>query len=143
MIRASAPYTSGWGSFVLLKIDCVRVARGGSLSTLHRRVENQNGIRVDVGIHQGDHSISLKKIRLCKLNVNHVLICCLQKHPKAEYLSLPYMNFSEFSEFSRSIMTKSKSGMVGRGFTHLATNAFHVPVIQSLFSLVPLGRYCH
>ena len=36
MIRASAPYTSGWGSFVLLKIDCVRVARGGSLSTLHR-----------------------------------------------------------------------------------------------------------
>ena len=36
MIRASAPYTSGWGSFVLLKIDRVRVARGGSLSTLHR-----------------------------------------------------------------------------------------------------------
>ena len=36
MIRASAPYTSGWGSFVLLKMDCVRVARGGSLSTLHR-----------------------------------------------------------------------------------------------------------
>ena len=36
MIRASAPYTLGWGSFVLLKMDCVRVARGGSLSTLHR-----------------------------------------------------------------------------------------------------------
>ena len=36
VIRASAPYTSGWGSFVLLKMDCVRVARGGSLSTLHR-----------------------------------------------------------------------------------------------------------
>ena len=36
MIRASAPYTSGWGSFVLLKMDCVRVARGGSLSMLHR-----------------------------------------------------------------------------------------------------------
>ena len=36
MIRASAPNTLGWGSFVLLKIDCVRVARGGSLSTLHR-----------------------------------------------------------------------------------------------------------
>ena len=36
MIRASAPYTSGWGSFVLLKMDCVRVAWGGSLSTLHR-----------------------------------------------------------------------------------------------------------
>ena len=35
MIRASAPYTSGWGSFVLLKMDRVRVARGGSLSTLH------------------------------------------------------------------------------------------------------------
>ena len=38
MIRASAPYTSGWGSFVLLKIDRVRVARGGSLSTLHRKI---------------------------------------------------------------------------------------------------------
>ena len=36
MIRASAPYTSGWGSFVLLKMDHVRVAWGGSLSTLHR-----------------------------------------------------------------------------------------------------------
>ena len=36
MIRASAPYTSGWGRFVLLKMDCVRLARGGSLSTLHR-----------------------------------------------------------------------------------------------------------
>ena len=36
MIRASAPYTSGWGSFVLLKMDCIRVAQGGSLSTLHR-----------------------------------------------------------------------------------------------------------
>ena len=36
MIRASAPYTSGWGSFVLLKIDHIRVARGGSFSTLHR-----------------------------------------------------------------------------------------------------------
>ena len=38
MIRASAPYSSGWGSFVLLKMDRVRVARGGSLSTLHRGV---------------------------------------------------------------------------------------------------------
>ena len=35
MIRASAPYTSGWSSFVLLKMDCVRLARVGSLSTLH------------------------------------------------------------------------------------------------------------
>ena len=32
VIRASAPYT--WGSFVLLKMDCVRVAH--ALSTLHR-----------------------------------------------------------------------------------------------------------
>ena len=38
MIRASAPYTSGWGSFVLLKMDHMRVARGGSLSMLHRSV---------------------------------------------------------------------------------------------------------
>ena len=36
MIRASAPYTSGWGSFVLLKMDRIRVAWGGSLSMLHR-----------------------------------------------------------------------------------------------------------
>ena len=36
MIRASAPYTSGWGSFVLLKKDHVRVVWGSSLSTLHR-----------------------------------------------------------------------------------------------------------
>ena len=34
MIRASASYTSEWGSFVLLKMDRFRVARGGSLSTL-------------------------------------------------------------------------------------------------------------
>ena len=26
VIRASVPYTSGWGSFVLLKMDHVRVA---------------------------------------------------------------------------------------------------------------------
>ena len=39
VIRASAPYTFGWGSFVLLKMDCVRVARGGSLSTLHREAQ--------------------------------------------------------------------------------------------------------
>ena len=38
MIRASAPYTSGWGSFVLLKMDCIRVALGGSLSTLHWKI---------------------------------------------------------------------------------------------------------
>ena len=36
VIRASATYTSGLGSSVLLKMDCFRVARGGSLSTLHR-----------------------------------------------------------------------------------------------------------
>ena len=35
MIRASAPYTLGWGSFVLLKMDRVRVAWGGSLNMLH------------------------------------------------------------------------------------------------------------
>ena len=28
VIRASAPYTSGWGSLLLLKMDCVRVAAG-------------------------------------------------------------------------------------------------------------------
>ena len=41
MIRASAPYTSGWGSFVLLQMDHVRVAQGGSLSMLHRPVVAQ------------------------------------------------------------------------------------------------------
>ena len=39
MIRASASYTSGWGSFVLLKMDHVRVAQGGSLSMLHQYME--------------------------------------------------------------------------------------------------------
>ena len=39
------------------------------------------------------------------------------------------------------IMTKSKSGMVIRGITHLATNTLPVPVIQSVFSWLPLGRY--
>ena len=34
-MRASAPYNSGRGSFVLLKMDHIRVARGGSLSRLH------------------------------------------------------------------------------------------------------------
>ena len=43
MIRASAPYTSGWGSFVLLKMDRVRVAQGGSLSTLHFGVSARGG----------------------------------------------------------------------------------------------------
>ena len=41
MIRASASYTSGWGSFVLLKMDRVRVARGGSLSTLPPEPDGQ------------------------------------------------------------------------------------------------------
>ena len=37
VIRASASYTSGWGSFVLFKMDHVRVVRaGGSLSMLHQ-----------------------------------------------------------------------------------------------------------
>ena len=42
VIRASAPYTSGWGSFVLLKMNSVRVAWGGSLSTLHQTKHNLN-----------------------------------------------------------------------------------------------------
>ena len=43
MIRASAPYTLGWGSFVLLKMDRVSIAQGGSLSTLHRFFESSIG----------------------------------------------------------------------------------------------------
>ena len=39
------------------------------------------------------------------------------------------------------IMTKSKSSMVTRGITHLATDTLPVLVIQSVFSLLPLGRY--
>ena len=35
VIRAPVPYTSGWGSFVLLKMDRISVAQGGSLNTLH------------------------------------------------------------------------------------------------------------
>ena len=45
-MRASAPYNSRWGSFVLLKMDCVRVARGGSLSMLHRKMNIMNNILV-------------------------------------------------------------------------------------------------
>ena len=39
------------------------------------------------------------------------------------------------------IMTKSKSGIVTGGITHLTTNTLTVPVIQSVFSLLLLGRY--
>ena len=42
VIRASAPYTSGWGSFVLLKMDRVRLAWGGSLSMLHWTLALEN-----------------------------------------------------------------------------------------------------
>ena len=38
-------------------------------------------------------------------------------------------------------MTKSKSSMVTRGITHLATDTLPVLVIQSVFSLLPLSRY--
>ena len=38
-------------------------------------------------------------------------------------------------------MTKSKSSMVTRDITHLATDTLPVTVIQSEFSLLPLGRY--
>ena len=39
------------------------------------------------------------------------------------------------------IVTKSKSSMVTRGITHLATDTLPMLVIQSVFSLLPLGRY--
>ena len=39
------------------------------------------------------------------------------------------------------IMTKSKSSMVTRSIINLATNTLPVLVIQSIFSLLPLGRY--
>ena len=38
-------------------------------------------------------------------------------------------------------MTKSKSSMVTRDITHLATDTLPGLVIQSVFSLLPLGRY--
>ena len=38
-------------------------------------------------------------------------------------------------------MTKSKSGMVTRGITQLATNTLPVLVIHCAFSLLPLGTY--
>ena len=41
------------------------------------------------------------------------------------------------------IMKKSKSDMVTRGITHLATHSLLVLVIQRVFSLLPLGIYCH
>ena len=39
------------------------------------------------------------------------------------------------------IMTKFKSSMVTRGITHLVSDTLPVLVIQSVFSLLPLGRY--
>ena len=39
------------------------------------------------------------------------------------------------------IMTKSKNGKVARSITDLATNTLPVVVIQSVFPLLPLGRY--
>ena len=38
-------------------------------------------------------------------------------------------------------MAESKSGMVTRGITHLATNTLPVLVIQSVFQLLPLSRF--
>ena len=38
-------------------------------------------------------------------------------------------------------MTKSKSSMVTRGISQLATNTLPVLVIQNAFSLLPMGRY--
>ena len=38
-------------------------------------------------------------------------------------------------------MTKSKSSIVTKGITHLTTDILPVLVIQSVFSLLPLGRY--
>ena len=38
-------------------------------------------------------------------------------------------------------MTKSKGGIVTKVITHLLTDTFPVLVIQSAFSLLPLGRY--
>ena len=43
--------------------------------------------------------------------------------------------------FESLIMTKFKSSMATRGITHLATYTLPVLVIQSVFSLLPLGRY--
>ena len=53
MIRASASYTSGWGSFVLLKMDRVRVARGGSLSTLHRCFHTVSSTTTNIATMRG------------------------------------------------------------------------------------------
>ena len=39
------------------------------------------------------------------------------------------------------IMTKSKNGNVARSIADLATNTLPVVVIQSVFPLLPLGRY--
>ena len=38
-------------------------------------------------------------------------------------------------------MTKSKSSMITRGIAHLATDTLPVLVVQSVFTLLPQGRY--
>ena len=40
MIRASAPYTSRWGDFVLLKMDCIRVSMGRQFEHVTPEEEN-------------------------------------------------------------------------------------------------------
>ena len=65
MIRASAPYASGWSSFVLLKMDRVRVARGGSLTTLHRS-------RFILLLRVGSRKVSIKTWFLKKLRNRNI-----------------------------------------------------------------------
>ena len=52
-------------------------------------------------------------------------------------------SLNDFLWFQRIqwIMTKSMSSMVTRGITHLPTDILPVLVIQSVFPLLPLGRY--
>ena len=67
MIRASASYTSGWGSFVLLEMDSVRVAQGGSLSTLHRgglSFVSTDPPVIKVNIHWKLHSVTMFQTKL-------------------------------------------------------------------------------
>ena len=59
VIRASATYSSGWGSFVLLKMDCARVAQGGSLSMLHQAEVSASPLKYIVMLLTGDPLLTM------------------------------------------------------------------------------------
>ena len=82
--------------------------------------------------HQPLH-LSSPEVSPAKTNVNYnVRLTTLFEFSLNDFLWVQWIQW---------IMTKSKSGRVTKGITHMATNTLPVLAIQSVFSLIPLGRY--